>query len=126
MSKGIKPGTRFGRWTVVGPLPSRRRSGTLRRRSKVRCVCSHEQSAWDAELTNGRTHGCSSRECMHRWDTLQLLRPSLLILGHTEEEVDEVCAIWLRALAKLRAGSLEEPPSLPLGELHQLVLFGVD
>lgn len=71
-----KPGTRFGRWTVVGLAPSASRYTEQYRRVRVRvrCACGALRIVFLSDLQSGKSAGCKGKRCQLRWQAVDLVR----------------------------------------------------
>ena len=61
LKERIKPGTRFGRLTIIRPAESvltGKKNPTWHRRSVCRCDCGRERIVRDSQLRNGKTTSC--------------------------------------------------------------------
>lgn len=70
----LTSGDTFGRWTVVRSAGFKHQAGRNRARCVVRCVCGAERVAFEYMLKGGRTHGCTSRKCLSRWEAGEEIR----------------------------------------------------
>lgn len=69
----VRPGKRYGRWTVIRHAVPGKRDGA-KARVVVQCVCGRERLAYSKDLYQGRSRGCASADCRHRYKASVELR----------------------------------------------------
>jgi hypothetical protein len=76
----MKPGDRFGRWTVIrasSPAKESANDEGLRSCVLTRCVCGHEKVSSCRTLQRGKSTGCKSKTCAARWAASNELKARL-------------------------------------------------
>jgi hypothetical protein len=86
----VKRGDKYERWTVIREsAPGRRSDGKVVPRVLVRCVCGVEKTLFAHYLRQGRSKGCRSARCRHRYAAATLIRQDLV------DAVDKVIVQYL-------------------------------
>lgn len=125
MSRKLRKGERFKRWTVIGDAAPHVHSDGVGRaryerpRVRVECVCGERAVVEVRDLLRGRTTGCRSQKCRDDWRVHGMVELALSELrARVFEEADErafdLAQDWIRSITLLAARDPAAPPALEL------------